>query len=138
MGTYIVGTGGKDAYIQGFGDWTNEYPWQKFLTLTFAYHGVSVKRAKQLFEDFVVTLGKNIYYVVVFEHFRLADTVHIHALIYGVTERIMWIHGTAKVYEYVAAKGARFYIAKHLKSGKAEWDCRLPPRKSDEPNNHGG
>lgn len=127
-------TSSKSKMIKEIGGWLDAYPWQWFLTLTFAKN-VSPDTAKALFRQFIDDLGEEVTFFVVVEWHRFRDCVHIHSLVGKVDKEISWLHGMKKALPYDKSLGARYYVAKFISSPLADWDFKLngaPDKKQME------
>jgi hypothetical protein len=121
----VRNVGHKEKMRHDIGTWLNPYPWQWYVTLTFAMDRISPDRAKELFEEFVQASGANAIYFMVIEWHRFRDNVHIHALLGNVENEPDWGYGISRVLRYNSKLGARFYLSKFICSEGVEWDFKL-------------
>ena len=121
----------KERMVHDMGDWLNPYPWQFFVTLTFAVDRISPDRAKKLFEQFAQASGKNVIYFFVIEWHKFRDNVHIHALLGNVGKELNWAYGISRVLRYNPKLGARFYLSKFIGNEMVEWDFKLDSVKKE-------
>lgn len=115
----------KERMVHDMGNWLNPYPWQWFVTLTFAIDKISPDRAKKLFEQFVQASGTNVIYFMVIEWHRFRDNVHLHVLLGNVEKELNWEYGIFRALRYNQKLGARFYLSKFISSEMVEWDFKL-------------
>ncbi len=112
------------AITREVGDWLNIFPWEFFVTLTYARDDMSVFLAERCFNRYLNEYPASVIYFYVFEMHSLRVSPHVHLLIGEVGGIKPWKHGMAKVLPYDPGLGANFYIAKHITSSNVWWDIQ--------------
>lgn len=141
----------RSEISEAMGEWLGRIaPWDVFATWTFArpvtLYG-AMDRARKHARSLEDMAGQPVYAFVAVEE-GAGGLAHLHALIGNVAHlrptcgtslpvgrrgercclRDAWAYGYARVFKYDPARGARFYVAKHITKALAEWDLiGLPP-----------
>ena len=129
--------------LRGWGEWLEETQWTVFCLFT-THYGLSIKAARckmqKFTEDLILQFGKDIRLFWVAEPFNGVKDYHIHSLIKTIgsiesQKKIItkiWHkvshpagykkHNLAMVEEYIPAKGAHFYVIKHLSKPDIDYE----------------
>ena len=139
---------------QAWGEFVARYPWQWFVTLTFA-EDVHPERANKLTRVWLSKLNKflfghrwhkrppyGVYWVMAQERTK-ADRIHIHGLISGVndTRRLEWmdnwfgldeISGYSRIWPVNSQIAVSMYVTKYVtKDGEIDFSRNLPDVSRD-------
>jgi len=123
----------ESRIINAFADWIAPFPWQWFMTMTFAKR-MHPATAKKLFIIFLTRFNNDASYVFVIEEAKCRRTpVHIHSLASNLNgfnpnkASALWQkrYGINKIEPYNRELGARYYMGKYL-AQDVDWDIEMP------------